>query len=371
MFSLFENNDRRLTPIQSHDLFPEWDYVKRNLIMNVFEVLERLHNRPSTINKAHPIVNYLMNIGFSLNTDLDTYMRMTEERSFYLTFTEGFTSSSSYGRIFDGIFYGRGVKELIIVDDSDFDYKKHLKNWKFIAPLQVLLSDISDFDYLTPDGYDNWQLGNNLAVFSLNLKKLLFVYYMWFKENKEKYNAGKDEMLLGTHHLLKMIILPNTLFSQIDMIVWNRLRNYFYGMPMSKPLRRLPFTVKDLTKRVDSSLLRMIKILTQTTYTYETLLNSIPAVVQPNMYDFLQMPDLALTRQVNWSFAVSRASIFKFIIELGGQADITMNRELLVKARININLLRTEHVLKHRLPDNIYEDIEEDLDFIYNSVNID
>jgi len=369
MFTLFENNNSRNVHVQSHDLFPEWDYVKRNMILNVIEVLERLHSRPMTTHKAHPLINYLMNIGFSLNTDLDTYMRMTEERSFFLTFTEGFVSSSSYGKVLNGIFYGRGIKELVIVDDSDFDYKKHLKNWKYIAPLQVLLSDVSDFSYLTPDGYDNWELSNNIAVFSLNLKKLLFVYYMWVKENKDKYDAGKDEMLLGTQHLLKMIILPNTLFSQIDMIVWNRLRNYFYGMPMSKPLRRLPFTVKDLTRRVDSSLMHMIKILTRTTYTYETLLNSIPAITQPNMYDFLQMPDLALTRQVNWAFAVSRASVFRFIIELGGQADITMNRDILVQARININLLRTEHILKHKLPDDIYEDIEEDLNFIRDSID--
>lgn len=365
MFTLFEDYEKGVQP---HYHFPEWDFVRRNMIENVAEVLERLHSRPRTLHKSNPLVNLLMSIGMSLDTPLDTYMRITEERSFYLTFVENFTSSSSYGRLFDGIFYGKGTRELIIVDTTDFDYKNYVTSWRTVAPVSVVLSDISDFSFLTPDGRRNWEIEDGFAVFTVNLKKLLFVYYMWNQEMLRRVKAGSKEMILGTHHMIMMVVLPNILISQINMIMFNRLMNFFYGRPMSKAVHHLPFTVKDLTRRVDHSLEHMLQILTNDTYTYQTLLTSIPAITEPNMYRFLMMPDLPLTRQINWAYAVARASIFRFVIELGGQKDVTMNRRLLVDARININLLRTEHVLKPRLTEDIYDQVKEDLDFIYDTI---
>lgn len=366
MFTLFENYN---TEIQSHSLFPEWDYVKRNTILNLAYVLKRLHERPSNLNKSNPIVNLLINIGFSLNVPLDDYMRVAEERLFYLTFAENLTSTSSYGGILNGAFYGHGSKEIIVIDTNDFDYKNHIKEWREVNPISVILSNISDFSYLVPDGMQNWELDNGTNIFSLNLKKLLFVYYMWNRQNTLSLGSGEDKLVLGTHHLLKMIILPNILITQIDMIIFNRLMNIYYGKPMSKPIRKLPFTVKNLTRRTDSTLETILNILSKTTYTYETLLSSIPAIISPNMYKFLQMPDLSPTRQIEWVYAVARSSIFRFIIELGGISDIRMNRGLLVDARININYLETEHVLKYRLGGEEYKDVKDDLEYIKNAIN--
>lgn len=366
MFTLFESYNPH---IQTHRLFPEWDYVRRNVIDNLAYTLERYHDRPSNLNRSNPIINLLINIGFSLDVPLEQYMRIAEERIFYLTFVENFTSTSSYGTLLPGKFYGHGTKELILVDTNDFDYRQHIKNWKEVSPLNVVLSNISDFSYLIPDGGQNWELESGLYVFSLNLKKLLFVYYMWNKQNSEYIKSGEDKVVLGTHHLVKMIILPNTLISQINMIILNRLMNFYYGKPMSRPLKKLPFTLKDMTNRIDSSLETMLDILSRTTYTYETLLSSIPAVTSPNMYAFLQMPDLPPTRQVNWVYAVSRASIFRFLIDLGGPEDIQMNRRLLVDARININYLKTEHLLKHRLTPYLYDEVEDDLEYIEHAVD--
>jgi hypothetical protein len=367
MFTLFENYNPH---IESHRLFPEWDYVRRTFIDNLAYVLQRYHARPSNLNRSNPIVNILINIGFDLNIPLDQYMRIAEERIFYLTFVENFTSSSSYGTILKGKFYGHGSKEIIIVDTNDFDYRKHIHNWKEVSPLNVVLSNISDFSFLIPDGSINWEMDNSLNIFSLNLKKLLFVYYMWNKQNTDYIKSGEDKVILGTHHLMKMIILPNILISQINMIMLNRLMNFYYGKPMSKPIKRLPFTVKDITRRTDNSLKEMLDVLSRTTYTYETLLSSIPAITVPSMYDFLLMPDLAPTRQINWVYAVARSSIFKFIIELGGVEDILMNKHILVDASININYLKTEHVLKYRLPSDIYDEINDDLEYIENAVNL-
>jgi hypothetical protein len=367
MFELFESYNPHI--IQSHRLFPEWDYVKRNMIDNLAIALKWYHERPSSLNRSNPIINILVNIGFNLNVPLDQYMRIAEERIFYLTLVENLTSTSSYGSLLPGKFYGRGSKELVIVDTNDFDYRKHLTTWKEVSPLEVILSDISDLSLLIPDGNPNWELTGNLNIFSLNLKKLLFVYYMWNKQNLDYINSGEDKLILSTHHLMKMIIMPNILISQVNMIVLNRLMNIYYGKPMSKNIKRTPFTLKDLTRRMDSSLENMLDVLNNTTYTYETLLSSIPAITSPDMYKFLQMPDLPPTRQINWSYAVARSSIFKFIIELGGIEDIKMNKRLLVDARININYLMTEHLLKYRLTSGIYEEVQDNLDYIYNAID--
>jgi len=371
MYTLFENYQPYVQP---HRLFPEWDFVRRNVLLNLEYVLKRLHERPTITNRSHPIANILYNIGYGLNNKLDEYMKIVEERIFYLTIDEEMTSTSSYGKLFNGIFYGNNTKELIIVDnDSDFNYREHIGNWKYVSPLKVINSNISDFSYLTPDGRENWKDNDydELAVFSLDIKKLAFVYYMWNKQNTDNYKKYGDEaLLLDIHHLMAMIILPNVLISQLDMIVFNRLKNYYYGRPMSRTLRRQPFTVKDLTARLDLVLHRIITVAQSQTMTYETLLTMIPAITTQNMYEFLMMPDLPLTRQLNWAYAAARSSTFRFIIELGGVKDIIMNERLIVNARVEIRLLKTDQVLKAHIHDNsIFHHIKDDINFIYNSLN--
>lgn len=365
MFSLFENYDPKT---QSIHTFPEWDFVKRNLLETLDYVLVRLHERVVTHLNHHVLINLLMAIGLDLNTDLDTYIRMAEERAFFLTFSLGFTSTSSYGKIFPGIFYGPNVKEIIIVDDNDFDYKRHLKTWKFVDPVRVLLCPVSDLSLVPPDGLEV-NTAEGIAVLSVNLKKLLFVYYMWVHENVDKYKKDADSVLLGLHHMIKMIIVPNMLLTQINITIFNRLMNMYYGAPFDTPLKHLEIATRDIHKRVDSSLSHMLSVIEKETYTYPSLMRSIKSITVDNSYTALLMPENAMTRQINWSYAVARAPIFRFLIEVGGKKDIDMNKNSLADAYININYLETEHLLKSLLPKDMYIDLDLDLTYISTSAN--
>ena len=345
MFILFED----YTPVeQMHNLFPQFSFIRKTLHYNNNYVLGRIRERVRTYNHGNPIINLLYNIGYNLDTDLDTY--------------QGMVSYSNYGKVYDGVFYGKGSKEIIIVDTNDWIYDRNT-DWKTVSPLNVILSPLSDFDYLIPDDRKNWDFKtDNLSVFSLNLKKLLYVYWNW-------YNTFKNEYGLNTFY--ELYILPNTLYSQTDMILFNRLMNLYYGKPMSRPLINPHYPVRKINDVIDGQLYKILEAIYKSKYTYATMLKMFPAIYHNSMYSFLMMPDLPLTRQINWSYAASRASIFKFLIEVGGDRDLAFNRTVLVNARIEINLLSTEHILKPMLGHypNIYYELKDNLDYIYHALD--
>jgi hypothetical protein len=325
--------------------FPEFEYIRRTYQRELLNVVDYYRNRVYAVKSNHLLANLLYHINIPMQYSIDRYTDVALTRAPYIAKSFNMTSDINYGRSFDGVFFGPNCKELILYEEEYFNPFYAEKEWERISAVKVLNHPKSDLSLLLPNGKDS-STGGGLAVISINIA-LLAVQYRGFVKNqmtKIKQEAG----ILDIQHFIHMYVLPNMLYSQIDITIMNRLMNLFYNAPMSEPLLRHPFMVTNYTHRTDHVLTDVLDKLQNKTERFDAALNQIPTIIAKNMQDALEMPDLAPTRQVLWALVLSRLNIMKFLIDVSNDNSLTINR-------MEINQL--QRMLRHFNIDAIFTNV--------------
>lgn len=362
MFDIFEGG---IDPSVSHYQFPAWLFIRRNMSNEIARITDYYHKRPFKLDGSNVLRDLLNNINVPISYDLDRYVDRFIERAMSLSKSFGFSTPFNNSHVFNGLFYGDGSTELIIVNDQYEDLSELEKNWKEIESFKVLLHPISDFGLTTPDGTKQ-STANGFAVIEINLAKLAVQYrtFMRIMERNQNSENTSDKLLLSVSNFLTMFPLANMLYSHLDLVIYNRFKNIYYGEPMSSSLRRLPFTIRDYTSRIDKTLSKIIAVLTDKKYPYGVILTMIPTIHSENMYTALQLPDYPPTRQIDWVYAVARLAPYRLLIELGGQQSIDINESQLVSAKRNLRYLIKENILESKLNKEDLYIVNDDMTFI-------
>ncbi len=339
MYELFEE---RYEADNSVIRFYSFEYVKRTYLRDLETVKNYYHNRVFTIRNTHILIRLLRNLSIPYSYEPERFVQVTEARAPYIANALKITSPLSPGKFFDGEFYGPGCPELILYDHEYFNPDDVERNWKNVAAVKVLLHPRSDMSFWLPDG-TNQSTDKGLAVISVDIPLLIYQYRCFTMDQAGAVARG--ESLLGPDHFVHMYVLPNMMDSHLDITIMNRAMNIYYGRPMGEGLRRLPFPVHDYTGRLDNVLNDVVEIVQRKKMRYEWLLKSIPAMVSTDMQEALIMPDYPRTRQIWWALMLSRLDIMKFLIDIGGEDDIRMNKD-------HINILK--RMLTRLLRDNSF-----------------
>lgn len=362
MFDIFEGGE---DPSVSHYQFPAWLFIRRNMQKEIARITDYYHKRPFYLNSNNILKDLLNNINVPISHDLDRYVDMFIDRAMKLTKSLGFSTPFNNSHVFNGLFYGEGSSELIILNDQYENLSELESNWKEIESFKVLLHPISDFGLTTPDGTKQ-STANGFAVIEINLAMLAVQYrsFMRIMERNQQSEDTSNKLLLSVSNFLMMFPMANMLYSHLDLVIYNRFKNLYYGEPMSASLRRLPFTIRDYTSRIDKTLLKIISVLTDRKYPYGVILTMIPTIHSENMFKALQLPDYPPTRQIDWVYAVARLNVYRLIIELGGQQSIDINESQLVTAKRNLRYLQNQNILKTKLNKDDLHDVEDDIKYI-------
>jgi uncharacterized protein YifN (PemK superfamily) len=185
---------------------------------------------------------------------------------------------------------------------------------------------------------------------------MLMVMYRSFLFTQSKKLSQSQ---LGVEHFVHMYVLPGMLKSHLDIVTLNRLKNMFYGAPMSEGLKKHPFLVVDYADKVDRVNKEIIEHLDNTSRLYSQYLKCIPSFFEEDMQSALLMPDVAKTRQVWWALLLTRLGTMKFLIDLGGERGVDNNMSYIGRLQIDIKQLGRENVLDSVLPIDMEYDIEE------------
>ncbi len=362
MFDIFEGGK---DPSVSHYQFPAWLFIRRNMIKEIARVTDYYHKRPYNLNGSNILKDLLNNINIPISYDTARYVDMFIERAMILSKSFGFSSPYSNSHVFNGLFYGEGSTELIILNDQYENIDKLEENWKEIESFKVLLHPISDFGLTTPDGTKQ-STAAGFAVIEINLAMLAIQYrtFMRIMERNQHSDDTSKKLLLSVSNFLMMFPLANMLYSHLDLVIYNRFKNIYYGEPMSSPLRRLPFTIRDYTSRIDKTLSKIIAVLTDRKYPYGVILTMIPTIHSENMYTALQLPDYPPTRQIDWVYAVARLGPYRLLVELGGQQSIDINQSQLVTVKRNLRYLRKDSILETKLSKEDLHTVNDDMIYI-------
>ncbi len=353
MFQLFtkqfDSNNGVIKP-------PEFEYIKRTYEQQLRTITDYYHNRVYAVRSNHLLCRILTTGEVPASYDLYRFLDAAYTRSPYIGKHFQLTSEITYGEVRPSIFYGEENHEVLVYVEEPFDINEAIGNWQSIQAVKVIEHPFSDMGLLLPSGIKH-STDTGLVVITINIPLLLLQYRQFVLQQQIKV-LNESESLLGVAHFVHMYVLPNMLYSHLELCIMNRCMNLYYGAPMGDSLKRHPFHVIDYKDKIDKSMIGIVKRLKKTRLLYFSILKNIPAIYHEDSQISLQMPDMAHTRQVWWALLLSRLRMIQFLIDIGGDSGLSMNRTLINKLHIDLLRLQDENIIKRMIPTDLYEDIQ-------------
>jgi hypothetical protein len=362
MYSLF-NIDSKLAPPMLR--LPEWNSIKDGYRRNLNTLLTYYRNNARAVNSDHLLVQILQSIGIPLSLNLERYFTNVERLALTLAGPFGLTSSINSGKVFDGIFYGKGNREILIVSDESFNVEKAHLNWQGLSPVRAIRHPFTDLSLNIADGKRK-SVESGVSVISINIT-MLAIQYRAFVLSQRVTNS---EAALNVMQFIYMYVLPNMLLTHLDQALFNRFDHLWQGLPVERTSGRHPVATIDYEKRVISFHMRLMQEHRAANYNFRDTLAMIPAVSSMTMSDAMRMPDVVPTRQVLWALVLARLNVLLFVIKTQKYGPRQTNQgEVDVIGSTLINL-RRQHVFESVLPRELYDDTIADIDNIISLCNI-
>lgn len=342
---------------------PNWNYVAKGLSANIERCTKYYQEQTVAAKGGHFLVRLLGSIGVPMKNHIERYHALVETKTMSLAQTMRATSSVSKGSLFKGIFYGENSQEVIVFIDDYFDPYIAEVNWESLKPIRCVLHPISDINYCIPDGTSS-STDSGLSVFEINVP-MLAVQFRSFVLSNAKNFIDKDTALLSTNHFIHKYVLSSMIESQVNMCLFNRIYNLVLGVPMGDTRRNLPFYVTDYTDGIDKVFKEQIEYFKRHANNYKTIMLTFQSA-SGTLFDTLQLPNTATTRQIVWVDVISRLRAMEMLVTLARASGRGIDESVINEYKRNLRYYSSDRSLQHAL----YPEIRDDLDrIIYKIMN--
>lgn len=345
---------------------PTWDYARNGLLSNIEKARDFYRTQAISVPAQHILVRMLDALGVNHEYNLERFADIIDARALNMAMAFKMTSSVSVGTLFNGTFYGKGSREILIGINDRFDVLEADKNWKSVRAVKVLLTTRSDLSTVLPDG-KAYSFNDGVSVIAINIP-LLAVQYRAFLNNQFRSPFFQTGDALTTGHFVNMFVLPNMLYSQMDMILFNRFYSLLTGAPLQTNNWRPPFYQVDYSKYVDRYFLRLIDYFGKSKRDFRTIMNILPMVGAQNFREGLRLPDFASTRQIFWAEVLTRIDAVLLLTKLGPNSGTLLNGSDINYFLREFNLLDQDNIFG-TAPEDIREEAHRKITEIRLSTN--
>lgn len=365
MYSLFQNYSGKEYGVLR---LTEWSQYRDALRRNLATLIQFYNNTSYTVAPDHLLVKILQSIALGQNMTTERYYANLTPLALTLASPFNLTSPINTGRVFNGVFYGRGNQEVIVAVDEYFDPIKAEKNWKSLTPVRVLRHPFTDLMLNIPNGQTR-SMEQGICVITVNIPMLAMQYREFCQEEKLRVESGATDAQRNVMQYVAMYALPGMLFSHLDHALFNRINHLWNNLPIYHGRSYHPMALVDYGKQITGVQLRMIEQLKRSGYNFAQTLAYIPGAVQNDMERALLVPDVVPTRQVLWSLVLARlpALLFLFNTAKNG-AKIRDQREVDQIAETFLQL-RRQRVFETSLPPELYKQTMTLIDKIVTMTN--
>ena len=228
---------------------PNWPYVRDGLKRNLSTVIRYYRRNPTAVKAQHFLVRLLQSITVPHSLTADRYYANVDAASLNISMSLKMTSAIFKGEVHRGVFYGGDNPEILIASDESFDPIKAERNWHNLCPVTVLQHFRSDLGLNLLDGTDT-SAESGTAVVKINIT-MLAMQYRCFRLEQTALAEGTDYTPLTVQQFVRMYVIPNMLFSHLDVAVFNRMVKLKKGLPLGKSEKTHPFFLADMDTRAD------------------------------------------------------------------------------------------------------------------------
>lgn len=342
--------------------FPAWEWLRRGLSLNLKNVTNYYHRFPGRIDGSHFLIKLIYSMAVSKTMNLDHFYTVANVRALGVSQALRMTSSLNRGQIFDGVFYGNGVKEIIIAHDDGFDFVEAAKNWRDLQPIRVLHHPKSDLELNIPDGTTN-SIEEGIAVIAINIP-MLVLQYREYQRYEDSVALAKGESPRGVTHYIYSYALTNMMSSHLDIAIFNRLYNLESGIPLGESRKKHSFHVQDYSAKLDELQLNQLRALKRNPRKFDAMMKMIPLVSAGDLSNLSILPEMALTRQVVWALALARLQMLTFLFTASTD-DARVRNGMEVNRIVRVfELFEMDYALQKVLPIDLYLDCKRQMDKI-------
>ena len=342
MLELFDKN------YSDEKIFIDINFVRLNkLAAHNINILRNYYKRSNIYISGNNIFNRLLETYYiPVDRDLTSYYETSIVRSKTASNYFGFTTPFNYGNVFNDELYINST-EIIISDMSDVN-PDISKFWENVSPLKILSHNSSNIYLSAPcQSFENH--GLVFAKLHIPLMLLQLKYYML--DHKRK---GLTPTING---YITKYLLPNALFSQYDVTVFNLLYNSNFEITEQKYENKFHINIRNIDRFLNSAINKLTIKNKTIIAPYTKIIKKIPSVYYENFYEFNVIKDIVPTRQVTWALILSKLKITEYLISLNNSSNI--NTYYINKIKTDLKRLTRTRVLNNILPDNIYENIDQ------------
>lgn len=297
--------------------YPRQDYISQRYTILRDKLITYYQNKPKRISNSHVLVRLIKSIK-SLKVDQTKSLLMQAEsiRESALRMGNTFNMSTygDVGNIRSSTFFGREDNETLLMWSYELK-EESLKDWRRIAPVQVLCHDYQDMTppFLNGDGaYGRafYSIGTN--VIAIDPALLYYMFRMWVREVWNTYPVGEKPTI---NNFVAQYVLPNMMDSYIECAYLNRVMTLMMDGYGSTPdsVSDHPIVVNDITPYVDDGIEYMLNSINIRTNA-ATLLSLYVAPTGRSLMDIWTLPDQPSTRAIEWVLTISRLSMMAFVV---------------------------------------------------------
>lgn len=363
MYNLFNLMSTAAFGVQK---YPEWQYVRDGLKRNLGTVIRFYRRNPMAVQSSHFLVRLLQTITVPHSHNLERYYDNVDALALHVSMALKMTSSISQGKIFDGIFYGQGNAEVLLAHTESFDIYEAHRNWQNVCPVRVLRHAKSDLGLNLPDGTTSGS-ESGLAVIAINIP-MLAIQYRAFRLNEMMIAQESNDSQRSIMQFIRMYVIPNMLFSHLDIAIFNRLNNRRKGAPLGETRKLHSFHLTDLTAKADKAQTEILHNLRGRGKDFTSLLRNVPLVTKDNLEEAFSLPDIAPTQQALWALVIARLPSVAFLFQILEEGPGSNNRHQVNKVLREVTRWRTNNLMKNALPLEYYFEVQDEIDEVVNSV---
>lgn len=341
---------------------PGWKYVRDGLHRSLGTVISYYRKNPTAVASDHFLVRLIHSVGIPRSHNLERYFANVDALSLNLSMALKMTSSIFKGSMFDGVFYGKDTKEILIAHTDYFDIFEANRNWQNVCPVRVLSHPMTDTGLNIPDGRRT-SIEGGIAVISININ-MLMIQYRAFRANEwiERGQFGESER--SVMQFVRMYVLPNMLFSHLDVVLFNRLANTARGAPHGMAKAKHSFQLIDYDDKIDTVHEKILKDLMQNYRDFSTIMRTVPMVTRSNMEDLMCLPRMASTRQVDWALSICRLTAINFLFRVSKGGPGLRNRSEVNEIVKTMIAYQSDKLMESMLPLQDYFRIQSQIDMI-------
>lgn len=327
-------------------IVPKYVYIRNALNQNLLKKITFQRENVRSVHSSHFVVRLLQSITVSKQLDDRRYVDLVDDLAMDLAMSLKLTSSTYRGVAFEnGPFYGRESTEVLIAHTEDFDLDKASKSWRRLEPIRFLMHPKTDLNMDIPLGQPTGS-ETGVSVITINIPMLALMWKKWW-ENELKVRPEAPRTVM---QFVAMFVLPNMVFSQIELALFNRQMAYFRETPTMDSRVKDPFFMIRYEGKFDDAVGDLFDQMLRKRAGWDEMLRNLFTLNVQDMFDVMSLPDIAVTRQVIWAFTMARLPFFSYLLEFSALTNSRLNRSEMNHLRKNIRALRTDRAIDSALP---------------------